>query len=54
MISDVAPVNSFPRNTTSDASSQWVFDTQGADWSVSQVLRTKVPILNSKLLIGVA
>lgn len=30
---DVAPVNSFPRNTTSDASSQWVFDTQGADWS---------------------
>ncbi|KAL9709442.1 hypothetical protein Ac2012v2_007177 [Leucoagaricus gongylophorus] len=30
---DVAPVNSFPRNTTSGASSQWVFNTQGADWS---------------------
>ena len=54
MISDVAPVNSFPRNTTSGASSQWVFDTQGADWSVSQVLETKVPILNPKSLVAVA
>lgn len=30
---DTAPVNSFPRNTTSGASSQWVFDTQAAGWS---------------------
>ncbi|KAF5357090.1 hypothetical protein D9756_006561 [Leucocoprinus leucothites] len=30
---EAAPVNSFPRNTTSGASSQWVFDTQAAGWS---------------------
>ncbi|KXN83061.1 Sphingomyelin phosphodiesterase [Leucoagaricus sp. SymC.cos] len=30
---DTAPVNSFPRNTTANASSQWVFDTQATGWS---------------------
>ncbi|KII87716.1 hypothetical protein PLICRDRAFT_176496 [Plicaturopsis crispa FD-325 SS-3] len=31
---DTAPVNSFPRNTTSTTiDSQWVFDTQSADWT---------------------
>jgi len=33
--SDVAPVNYFPRNTTSTANQfQWVFDTQSAGWKV--------------------
>ena len=33
--SDTAPVNSFPRNTTSNASDfQWVFDNQSNNWEV--------------------
>ncbi|KAF9449018.1 sphingomyelin phosphodiesterase [Macrolepiota fuliginosa MF-IS2] len=30
---DTAPVNSFPRSTTPEATSQWVFDTQASGWS---------------------
>ena len=33
--SDIAPVNLFPRNTTSTASDyRWAFDTQSAGWEV--------------------
>jgi hypothetical protein len=33
--SDSAPVNSYPRNTTSTSfSSQWVFDVQSSGWAV--------------------
>ncbi|KAK2461265.1 hypothetical protein APHAL10511_006792 [Amanita phalloides] len=30
---EVAPVNAFPRSSTTSASSQWVFDAQGEGWS---------------------
>ncbi|KAF8879658.1 sphingomyelin phosphodiesterase [Gymnopilus junonius] len=30
---EVAPVNAFPRNTTSVGNAQWVFDTQSAGWT---------------------
>lgn len=34
MYSEVAPLNDFPRNTTTKGSVQWVFDTQAAGWQV--------------------
>lgn len=66
--SEAAPVNSFPRNTTSTSlSSQWVFDAVGADWmrwagaqAADQVVHqsgsysAKVPGTNLRLFSGLA